>query len=83
MTKKNKLLQKMRNNPRDWRIEDLKTLADALGIDWYHEGSSHVIFQSPSGAHQSIPARRPIKPIYIKRFMELINEVKEVKYGTP
>jgi hypothetical protein len=37
----------MRRNPRDWRIEDLKSLADRYGIPWDHEGTSHVVFRHP------------------------------------
>lgn len=80
MGKKDKRILKMRNNPRDWRIEEIQSLADALGIAWYHDGSSHVIFQSPNGRHQSIPAHRPIKPIYIKKFLELIDSVQEAPH---
>ena len=67
----------MRQNPHDWRIEDIQGLADSLGIEWLHDGGSHVIFRSPHGEHLSIPARRPIKPIYIAKFLDLAANVKE------
>ena len=82
MSKKDKKIQKMRNNPKNWRIEEIQSIADGLGIIWYHDGSSHVIFQSPTGAHQSIPANRPIKPIYIRKFLELVDVVMEGKDET-
>ena len=34
-----KTLARMRNNPRDWRIDDLKSVANHLGVDWRNEGS--------------------------------------------
>jgi len=34
VTKADKILRRMRNNPRGWRIDDLKTLADRYGIDY-------------------------------------------------
>ncbi len=68
-----KILSRMRNNPRDWRIEDLITLADAFGID-YRQRGSHVIFRSPLGGLHTVPAARPIKPVYIPRFLGLIDE---------
>jgi hypothetical protein len=77
MARADKRLQKMRQNPRDWRIEDIQSVADSLGIEWLHDGGSHVIFRSPYGEHLSIPARRPIKPVYITKFLALAESVKE------
>jgi hypothetical protein len=74
-----KRLRKMRTNPRDWRIEDLQSVADRLGIEWLHDGGSHVIFRSPCGAHLSVPARRPIKSIYIIKFAALADSVLEMQ----
>jgi len=67
MVQADKTLTKMRRNPRDWRIEDLKGLADRYGILWDHEGTSHVVFRHSDGEHLSVPASRPIKPPYIKK----------------
>jgi predicted RNA binding protein YcfA (HicA-like mRNA interferase family) len=77
MARADKRLQKMRQNPRDWRIEDIQSLAGSLGIEWLHDGGSHVIFRSPYGEHVSIPARRPIKPIYITKFLALAASLQE------
>ena len=67
-----KLLQAMRINPRDWTLEQIQTVARQHGIDWRHEGSSHCVFVRPDGRTLPIPARRPIKPIYVKKFVELV-----------
>ena len=80
MARADKRLQKMRQKPRDWRIEDVQSVADSLGIEWMHDGGSHVIFRSPLGEHLSIPARRPIKPIYITKFLVLAASVKETNH---
>jgi predicted RNA binding protein YcfA (HicA-like mRNA interferase family) len=68
MSKQDKRLAQMANNPR----EDLQAVADANGIEWAHDGGSHVIFREQNGAHLSVPAKRPIKPVYIKQFIALI-----------
>ena len=60
----------MKINPLDWRIESLKSAAEAYGLVHRQPGGSHV----PNGAMLSVPARRPIKPIYIKKFVRLIEE---------
>jgi len=64
----------MRNNPRDWRIEDVKTIADKLGIDYRQPGTSHVTFRFKAGIKLTIPAHKPIKPIYIKQFINIVDE---------
>lgn len=76
MSKVRKQLEKMRNNPRDWRIEDLKAIADRLGLKCRQPGTSHVTFRAPNIQKLTVPAHKPIKPFYIKQFLELIDELE-------
>ena len=80
MSKIEKLLNKMRNNPRDWRIGDLKALADRFGLKYKQPGTSHVTFRSETGLKLTVPAKKPIKAIYIKQFINLIEQAGEL-YG--
>lgn len=66
----------MKANALDWRIETLRSVADAYGVTWRQPGGSHVIFRHSRGAMLSVPARRPIKPVYIRKFVRLIEEGK-------
>ncbi|MDR2884373.1 MAG: hypothetical protein LBV09_04635 [Deferribacteraceae bacterium] len=78
MSKRDKLLNQMRNNPKgDWKIDTLKSIADYYGIEYSDNGSSHVVFRSPIGEHLTVPARKPIKPIYITLFIDFIESTKE------
>ena len=45
MSRFDKLIIKMHANPRDWRIDDLKAVAERLGIDYRQPGTSHVTFR--------------------------------------
>ncbi len=76
MTAAEKRLAKMRRNPLGWQIADLTAIAGRLGIDWIHEGTGHVVFRHPAKEHLSVPAARPIKPIYVKKFLQLVDKVK-------
>jgi len=77
MTKLDKLLEKMRRNPRDWRIEDLESLALRFGLEVRKPGGSHAIFfHELSGRQLSVPAKRPIKPIYVTAFLALLDEIE-------
>lgn len=74
----------MRANPRDWRIEDLESVARTFGINVRKPGGSHVIFEHTSvNEALSVPAHRPIKPVYVKAFVRLIEAVIEAggSYG--
>lgn len=75
-----KLLDAMRQNPNDWAMPKLLTVARQHGVEVRSTGGSHHIF-----SHQlvkdslSVPAHRPIKAIYIKRFAALIDQIQETK----
>jgi hypothetical protein len=75
MVKADKIIERMRNNPRDWSIDNLKTLASRNGVDWRQPGTSHVTFSYPGLAPLTVPSHKPIKPIYVKRFLELIDRI--------
>ena len=72
-----KLLSKMRANQMDWRIEHLKSIARYFGIEYRQPGTSHVTFRTKFGDKLTVPARKPIKPIYIKHYLKLIDELGE------
>ncbi len=76
MSKKDKLLDRMRNNPRDWRIEELKKVADQYKVDYRQPGSSHVTFRAKNGTKLTVPARKPIKAIYIKQFLTFLESLE-------
>lgn len=76
MATRDKQLARMRANPRDWRIEDLEALALHFGLSVRKPGGSHVIFFHPGTPEMlSVPARRPIKPVYVRRFVAMIDEL--------
>jgi hypothetical protein len=77
MTRADKTLEAMRANPRDWRIGNLEAVAAAFAVNVRKRSGSHVVFEHPRLAEAlSVPARRPIKPVYIRRFVALIDAVR-------
>ncbi|MBF0406459.1 MAG: type II toxin-antitoxin system HicA family toxin [Candidatus Riflebacteria bacterium] len=72
MSKREKLIEKMKNNQLDWSINDIKALADFHGVEYRQNGTSHVIFIRKDGKTLPIPSHRPIKPIYIKKLIEFL-----------
>jgi hypothetical protein len=80
MNKRTKILDAMRNNPRDWRINDLLVAAKQFDIECRNNGGSHHVFGFPNVEMDvTVPAHRPIKPVYIRQFLLLVDTVKELK----
>lgn len=80
MVTADKILARMRNNPRDWRLQDLTAIADRLGIDWRQPGTSHVTFSYAGLQPVVVPAHRPIKPVYVRQFLALVDQVDGGKH---
>jgi hypothetical protein len=76
MTQAEKLLAAMRQNPRgDWKIDDVRAVCNRCGIDFdFPKRGSHCKLSHPSVAGRlTIPARRPIKAIYIMLLLDMID----------
>jgi hypothetical protein len=78
MAKASDVLAAMRRNPAgDWTIEDIRRLCDHLGWRCLPPSSgSHWKVASPTGI-LVVPARRPIKPFYIRKLVEMHDEAKD------
>jgi hypothetical protein len=75
-----KLLAKMRNNPRsDWTIADVETLCRMFDIHCSasRSGSSHYKVSHPTSAEiLTIPFKRPIKAVYIRKLVAFVDAVR-------
>lgn len=79
MNRRSKLLDSMRNHPQGWRIDQLLSVASQFGIACRNHGSSHHVFSYPGiEGGVCVSAHRPIKPVYIRRFLGLIDSVMEI-----
>jgi hypothetical protein len=50
----------MKANPRDWRIESFKSVAEANNVAFRQPGGSHVIFRHTNGAMLSDDSSRDL-----------------------
>jgi hypothetical protein len=78
MSKADKLLVNMRRNPAaDWTIQDVQRVCAALGWACLPPmgGGSHWKIVVPGDEMiLTIPAHRPIRPIYIRKLMDAVKE---------
>jgi len=70
------LLERMRRNPAgDWRIRDVETLCREYALSFRSgKGTSHTHVHHPAAREiLTIPAHRPIKPVYIRKLVHYID----------
>jgi hypothetical protein len=77
MVKADKLLAAMRRNPSgDWTIQDIERVCNGLGwrcLPPSGGGSHWKVTASYEDAILTIPARRPIKAIYIRKLLAMMD----------
>lgn len=79
MSKKEKALEKLRQNPKNVRFEELVAILLSLGLEIREGGKgSHIVVKSPGQRPLTIPRKKPfIKPTYVKLALELIDSLAE------
>ncbi len=79
MSKKEKALAKIRQNPRHVRFEELEAILLWLGFTKRQDGTSHAMFIF--GKHiVNIPKRKPfVKPKYVELALEALDAIKELE----
>lgn len=78
MTKRGgKLLERMRANPRDWRIEHVRAVCKTfeLDLDRPPRGSHYGVSAPGWRQHVTVPFARPIKPVYIRQLIRFVDAV--------
>jgi predicted RNA binding protein YcfA (HicA-like mRNA interferase family) len=76
MTKRDKLLQRFRNNDKNVRFDEIDALLTSLGFEKRSSGSHHVY--KLSTVQITIPHKKPfILPVYVRNVLRLIDELLE------
>ena len=71
MAKRDKRLQKARNNPKGVSFDDLRGILENHGFNLDHATGSHHIFEhEDTGDTLSIPSHdKTVKPVYVKQVL--------------
>ena len=77
MSKKDKLLKAIKNNPKNINFEDIKKLLESVGYKAKNSGGSHWVFRKEGINSITIPFKRPIKAIYAKRVLMIIEDISD------
>ncbi|UZK68987.1 type II toxin-antitoxin system HicA family toxin [Sphingomonas sp. S1-29] len=67
----------MRGNPNDWRIEEVIAVCAAhdIGCTPPRNGSHYKVKHPSRTEILTIPARRPIKAVYIRALVRFVDQV--------
>jgi len=73
----------MRRNPRgDYKIEDFEIVCRSLSERRVRllkpRRGSHFKIGFPDGTILMVPARNPIKPVYVKRFVDIVDDIIDI-----
>ncbi len=78
MSKRQKRLERLRQNPNNVTLADLRQVLEDYGFVYRQTVGSHYTFSVVIGDKTKllvVPFRRPVKTIYIKKALELIDQV--------
>lgn len=77
MSRADKLLERMRRNPRnDWMMRHVERVLCGRGCKVRSTGGRHHVFTHPATDYSiTVPANRPIKPVYIRMVVTMADEI--------
>jgi hypothetical protein len=84
LSKREKLIASIKHNPKDVPFEDIDNLLKHFGckVTQRSRGSSHYKYtHSAVDWVLEIPKEKPIKAIYARRALDMIDEIKEALNG--
>lgn len=79
MTKRNKLIQRLRNNNKNVSFNELDNLLIGFGFEKTSKGS-HFVYKKPGCRPLTLPYRTPfVLPVYVNQVLKLIDELGKVE----
>jgi len=72
MSKYDKLLDRLKNNPKNNDFKILKKILEENGYIGVNTSGSHWVFRKDNSNSITIPYKKPIKIIYVKKVIQLI-----------
>ena len=76
MSKQEKILQQLQSNPKNINFDLLKKLLLQNGYKCINSGGSHFVFRKDNALSVTIPFKRPIKIIYVKKVLAILENEK-------
>lgn len=71
MSQKDKLMQRIKNNPKDIEFEELHQYLIANGAEW-REGKGSHCYYILKGETLAVPRQKPLKAYLVKRAIAMV-----------
>ncbi|KEA46229.1 hypothetical protein CR66_03245 [Campylobacter mucosalis] len=78
MSRYDKILDKISNNPKNVSFDELRAILEYVGFKLVRTNGSHHIFEYGTRAIV-VPRHKPVKEIYVKNAIKLILEIRGEK----
>ncbi|MFN8562163.1 MAG: type II toxin-antitoxin system HicA family toxin [Anaerolineae bacterium] len=78
MSKRRKRLERICQNPKNVSLDELRHVLEDYGFEYRQTVGSHHIFSYFLGGQSKllvVPFKRPLKPIYVKRALKVIDQI--------
>jgi predicted RNA binding protein YcfA (HicA-like mRNA interferase family) len=72
MGKSDKIFKKMQDNPKNVDFKQLRKVLESSGYECINTGGSHFVFRKDRFPSITIPFKRPIKIIYVKKVLKIL-----------
>ena len=77
MSKIDKQIERLRNNPKNTNIATIRKILDKFAIAYVWGKGDHLNVKHPSVDYiLTIPAHKPIKAIYVMRLLKMIDDIE-------
>lgn len=77
MVKREKQIERLRQNPKTVRFEEIDTILLGLGFNKRQRGTSHAVY-SLGNQRITIPFHKPfIKPVYVKLILDILDKLED------
>ena len=80
MTKRQKRLDKMRQNPKNVSFDELRIVLEDFGFEFVRSNGSHHSFNVVINGEPRlfvVPYKHPIKAVYVREALDLIDKIQE------
>ena len=78
MTKRDKLIERHRNNPKNARFEQIDSLLTYYGFERRQtkSGTSHHVYKREGYSAITVPYKKPfINSVYVKHVIQILDEI--------
>jgi len=77
MSKRDKAIERLRQNPKSVRFDEIDRLLLSLGFEKRQRGTSHATYSKGRNI-LTIPFHKPhILPVYVKNVLHILDEIGE------